>query len=237
MDRVTLRYFPVRGRAQALRFALTDAGIDFDDVRVPFADWPERRLDPAVAGPYRALPTLSWGDVTIAETLPIASFVTRRLGQNDGIDDTTITRREAIISSCYIDVLVQLAALLRADQTYPGADLAQGFRTILSRIVLPKLELLDVHLPDAPWVGGERPVVADFFVADALELVRYLLGPERDAALAQRLPRVSALARRVSERPSLVRAHANRPPRFAARADEESLVAGLRAVDLSSVGF
>jgi glutathione S-transferase len=237
MDQVTLRYFPVRGRAQALRLALTDAGVDFHDLRMPFADWPTRRLDPAIAGPYRALPTLTWGDVTVAETLPIASFVARRLGQYDGLDDAAIARREAIISSCYIDVLVRLADLMRADQTYPGGDMAHGFRTILSRTVLPKLELLDAHLPETAWVGGDRPVVADFFVSETLELVRYLLGPARDAALARRVPRIAALAGRVAERPSLARAHADRPARFAARADEETLVEGLRAVDLSSVGL
>src|SRR5262245_28398228 len=82
---IELRYFQVVGRAQSLRHALSDAGIVFEDVRIPMTEWPARRDDPTFAGPYRGLPTLRWGDATVAETLAIASFVARRLGQYNGL--------------------------------------------------------------------------------------------------------------------------------------------------------
>jgi hypothetical protein len=46
--RILLRYFPVRGRAQAIRDALVDAGVDFEDLRVPLSDWRSRHRDDPV---------------------------------------------------------------------------------------------------------------------------------------------------------------------------------------------
>src|SRR4051812_5834704 len=98
MTRVTLRYFPIVGRAQPLRHALVDAGVAFDDIRVPLGDWPARRGDPAFAGLFAALPSLSWDADTVSEALAIASYLARRLGQYDGLDDGAIGRLEAVAS-------------------------------------------------------------------------------------------------------------------------------------------
>ena len=74
-EAVVLRYFPVLGRAQSLRHALADRQIAFEDVRVARADWARVREDTAFSGLFRALPTLSWGNIQVSETLAIASFI------------------------------------------------------------------------------------------------------------------------------------------------------------------
>jgi glutathione S-transferase len=233
---VVLRYFPVLGRVQALRHALTDSGVPFEDLRLPISEWAAHREDPTFGGPYRALPTLSWGEATVAETLPIASFVSRRLGEYDGFDDAEIARREAVSSSCYVDVVTRLAEVIRADQTYPGADVGLSLANVLAR-ALPKLERIDAQIPVEGWLGGARPVVPDFFAGETLEVLRHVVGPERDARLAERYPRLWALARRLAERPGLAEARAKRPTAFTARADEAAVLARLRAVDLAAVGL
>jgi glutathione S-transferase len=235
-DSVVLLYFPVLGRAQAIRDSLTDAGVDFDDLRVSLSDWSRHRDDPAFSGSYRALPTLSWGNVLVSEALPIASFVARRLGQYEGLTEEGITRREAICSSAYIDVLLRLADLIRADITYPGADPARAVTGMLPTI-LRKVELLDEQMAGGGWIGASAPVVADFFAAEAFEIVRYVLGPGRDPALSERFPRLAALALAVRERPCLARARESRPSRFTGRRDENRVIELLRAADLSSVGL
>jgi glutathione S-transferase len=233
--KVALRYFPVLGRAQAIRHALWDAGVDFDDWRVTIADWPEHRETRAIAGPHRSLPTLTWDAALVSETLPIASFVARRLGQCDSLDDEAVAAREAICSACYLDVVARLADVIRADVTY-GGDLRRSLAAVAPR-TLQKLGFVDRQIPESGWIGGDQPVVADFFATEAFEVVRYVLGPARDSLLGERFPRLDARARSMRSRPKLATAWRDRPQRFTARPDEDVVIAQLRAVDLSSAGL
>jgi glutathione S-transferase len=233
--KVALRYFPVLGRAQAIRHALWDAGVDFEDWRVTVADWPGHRENPAIAGPHRGLPTLTWDTALVSETLPIASFVARRLGQCEGMDEEAVAAREAICSCCYLDVLVRFADVIRADVTY-GGDLGRSLATVAPRI-LQKLGFVDRQIPENGWIGGDQPVVADFFATEAFEVARYVLGPARDSVLVERLPRLGARATSIRSRPKLAAAWRERPQRFTARADEDVVIARLRAVDLSPAGL
>ena len=227
-----LRYFPVRGRVQALRHALVDAGIELDDVRTALEDWPQRRNDVVFGGPYRSLPTLTWEGALIAETLPIASFLARRLGHYDGRDDVAVAQLEGIVSVAYLEIIQPAGDVIYADLMWPGADLARGLAFRLDRMQ-QKLACLDAQLGDG-WVGGERPVMADFFAGEAFELQRYLVGPAREQRLVAALPRLAGLANRLRARPSLAAAWQTRPPRHTARPDEEAAVARLHELRLPS---
>jgi len=125
------------------------------------AEWPSHKGDATFAGPYGGLPTLTWDGLLVAETLPIASFVARRLGHHRNLGDDAIAR-----------------------------------------------------------FGGASPVVADFFAAEAFELMSYLVGPDRLPTLRAKLPKLTTLAARVRELPALAREWERRPPQFTARADE-----------------
>ena len=231
MAAVVLRYFPMVGRAQPLRHALVDAAVPFDDLRVPLEQWPQHKEDPDFAGPYGGLPTLSWGPMTVAETLPIASFLARRLGHYEGLDDAAIARLEGVCSNCYVEVTLKVGEIIWADLLYPGADLARGFSFHLGRM-LDKLGRLDAHIPENGWLGGERPGMADFFAAEAIEAQRYVLGPAREKALHTRLPRLTALAQRVQARPAIASVWESRPQQFSGRPDEIAIIERLRALDL-----
>jgi glutathione S-transferase len=231
---IILRYFAMQGRAQPIRHALADAGVAFEDLRVSMADWPKQKGDPSFAGPYGGLPTLTWGDVLVAETLPIAAFVARKLRQYDGLDAAAIAHLEGVCSSCYVEVVLRAGDAIYADMLYPGADVATAFRWILGRMV-EKLERLDAIAPEGAWLGGAEPAVADFFAGESVEVTTYLLGPARRDALVARLPRLAALAARVRARPSLGGQWERRPDRFTARPEEDAVVERIRALDLSSL--
>ena len=193
-DRVVLRYFPVCGRAQPLRHVLADAGVPFDDVRVPLAAWPAHQDDPAFGGPYGALPTLTWGAATVAETLPIASFLARRLGHRDGLDDAAVARRDAVCSHAYLEVMLRVADLLYAEFLFPGAEPLRALPNLLGWM-LGKLARLDAQLAGDAFFGGAAPDVADFVAAEAVETLRYVIGSARDPGLRQRASRGSRRTR------------------------------------------
>jgi glutathione S-transferase len=229
---VILRYFPIAGRAQALRHALHEAGVRFEDLRVSGAEWAEHQTDPSYAGPFVSLPTLTWGADTIGETLAIASFLGRRLGHYDGLDDAAIARIESIISCCYLEVLGSFAAIFWAERLYPGCDLAQAFPRHLTR-ALEKLARVEAMAPAGPgWLlpGRDRPSCADFFTGEAVEALRYVLGEPREPAVRARLPRLSALADRLRQLPALAPAWSNRPTTFTWARAEGDILEQLRAL-------
>jgi glutathione S-transferase len=182
--RVVLRYFETRGRAQPLRHALAAGGVAFEDVRMSLAEWPSHKGDTTFAGSYGALPTLTWDGLLVAEALPIASFVARRLGHYRDLGDDAITRFEGVCSACYVDVMVRAGELLYADLLYPGADLTRTFTFLVGGMAAKLAGVESIPAPGA-WVGGASPVVADFFAAEAFELMSYLLGPDRRPTLRE----------------------------------------------------
>jgi glutathione S-transferase len=188
--------------------------------------WAANRDDPAFGGPYRGLPTLTCDGETIAEGLPIASFLARRLGHYEGLSDLAVARAEGICSAVYLDVMIRAAEIIWGDVLYPGVDLAVAAPRHARRM-LGKLERLEATLPDG-FLGGPRPVMADFFAAEGLETMIHVLDPSRAEALASRLPRLATLAGRIRERPAIARLH--RPDRFTGRPDEAAVLERMRAL-------
>jgi hypothetical protein len=75
--------------------------------------------------------------------------------------------------------------------------------------------------------------MADFFLAEAVEALRHLLGPDQDARLHERLPHACDHALRIRERPALQQAWLARPAAFTARNDELAILARLHSTELS----
>lgn len=225
MHKITLRYFEAVGRAQPIRHALLDAGVVFEDVRATLEDWPSLREDPLFGGPFHALPTLTWDEATIGETLPIASFIAKKLSHYEGLSDAEIAAHEGVVSHCYLEVLVRIGELIWSDLMYAGADFAKSVQMLMPRM-LDKLACVENQYRGA-FFGGKRPIMTDFFAAEAIEVATYAFGNRREAALRRRLPRLFDLAEAVAERPAVAGARKRRPPSFTMRPDEAAVVARL----------
>ena len=224
---ITLRYFEARGRAQPLRNALLHARLPFHDQRVTLEQWTVLRSHGEHAGPYASLPSFTWGADTIAETLAIAGFLSRKLGDYDALSPAQIAQLEAISSNCYLEVLQRAGELIWADLMYPGTELGACCRRLLPRMV-QKLTCVE-RLLDGAWLHGAKPGLADFFASEAYETLREVCGPTLDAALANRMPRLSALAQRVQALPEIHAVYDQRPTNFTARDDEQAALLQLRA--------
>ena len=186
MATIVLRYFPATGRAEPIRYALADAGVRYEDVRVSPSQWEEGRQRLDFGGPYRGLPTLTWESVTIGETLAISSFVAKRLGHYEALDDGEIARQESVVSNCYLEVLVRLGEMIWSGFVFPDADFGKSASLFVPRMV-EKLSGVE-GMFGGDWLCGKRPGMADFFAAEAFEVLGRALCDRRIAA---RFPRLS----------------------------------------------
>jgi glutathione S-transferase len=217
----TLRYFDCRSRGQALRFALEDAGVAFEDERIPLADlagWRERKEDPEVGGPFASLPVLRWGDHVVAQTLAVAAYLSERLGHADRLSSAEARAFDAmVVSAAHLDMQAPYSGLLWLAADAPDEQLRAVARGLLDAVGAKLAQLERLHegaLLRGPFFGDAAPSMADFFVYESIDRARavfgrafapHLAGAERMRALVAALekrPRIAAClaARRVAER-------------------------------------
>lgn len=73
MPALKLAYFDFGGRAEPARLALSIAGIEFEDERIPFADWPRRKAEM----PFSSLPVLTVDGRVLTQCNAINRYVGR----------------------------------------------------------------------------------------------------------------------------------------------------------------
>ncbi|MDD9939589.1 MAG: glutathione S-transferase family protein [Myxococcales bacterium] len=238
-DKVVLRYWSCRGRAQALADFLFDREVPFVDERVtagsPPGVWVRMRKDPGRAGPFAALPVLQWGDDVLAETLPIASFLNQTLSLPSRAAPSATARHDMLCSAAYLDVSRPLADLIRSPASHPGTSLAKRAHFVLP-VVFQKMRLLSLAVGGRPdYFGGETPAVADFFVFEAMEELAYLMGPH-GGLLADALPELTEYRERLRARPAMARLFRDhRHARFTGFPDEPKSLAELESLPWRSL--
>lgn len=154
MSKPRLIYFDFAGsRGEECRIALYLAGVDFDDVRVPSAEWP--LLKPQT--PFGSLPILELpGKHPLAQTNAILVYIGRQHGLHPK-DDFEAASHEALMNYAE-DLRHNVGPILRI------ADEAQK-RAAREELALNYLPMwganLERQLSDHPFVGGDKLHVVD----------------------------------------------------------------------------
>lgn len=231
-QKVTLRYFDARGRAQFLRAYLSARSIEFDDERVPlepdFASWAAIRTDRSVTGPLNRLPVLQYGGQLIPETLVIAHFLHRTLGDEAVLGDADNLRHDVILSSAYVDLLHSIGTLVWADLLFKGVELPALARNVLERFGRT-LAALDQTLAEWSWtetMHGRPVTLADCLLWEELDQATLVFGPHLT------LDDKPALARFHAEHPARATFEtllAERPCQITGRPGEADAIAGIQA--------
>ncbi len=216
MAKPTLIYFTARGRAEVIRLALAEAGVDYEE-------HPVGRGTPPVNGrptdfaalkasgelPFEAVPV--WeepGGFRLAQSVAILNHV----GRTHGLGGKTPV--EAARIDEWLGACEDVRAELRKLAPLPAAERA-AFRAELRATILPRWlgfmdRLLRSHGGGAGFAVGEGPTVADLALYYLLELVR-------DNGLGEavdRYPALVAFAKRIASRPRIAAylASPRRPP-------------------------
>ena len=179
---VVFHYFDARGRGQFVRYYFRARGVPYQDERVPltpgFPEWIAIRGDRARVGPFHKLPVLHWGDRKVAETFVIYSFLHKVLGDEALLADDENLRHSMLVSTLYVDVMVQLALLLWAEVSHAGVDLGALAKRTFDRL-RSHCAYLDVTLDEWGWLAGarSRPVMlADTMLWEELDVAQHVFG-------------------------------------------------------------
>jgi glutathione S-transferase len=206
---VRLRYFDCRSRGQALRFALTDSMVEFDDQRVPIAELATFRKQahrPEIGGPFASLPVLEWHGHVVAQTLAIANYLAAKLrGEHAAATPEQRSFLEMITSAAHLDMQVPYSQLLWLPADHPDEPLRSAARDLFEHIVikLGQLEkLLSATVDPGPFFGGMQPVVADYFVYESLSRACDVFGAAFEKHLRE-APRMDALRMAMDVRPAI----------------------------------
>jgi glutathione S-transferase len=210
---------------------LVDRRIAFEDHRIELGggEWAAMREDRELSGPFASLPVLRWGDLVLAEVLPIASFLTRTLCASGELAPAVIARHDMLCSASYLDVLRPLADLLWCRIDCPEISLTKRARIVLPRVFAKLRRIGSAIELKSSYIGGDTPAVADFFVLEALEELAYVMGPQAHL-LGSALAELEGYRQRLRARPAMQRLFAGtRHPRYTASPDERQVLTELES--------
>jgi glutathione S-transferase len=162
--------------------------------------WREVKEDPARGGAFATLPVLDWDGFVLGETLPIAGYLARRLGIHEGRTDEQLALLENVTAAAYLNVLALVSDLLAPFPT-PGDDQWPGFLDAFIEEMPVRVARFERAM-DAPYFGGDRPAVPDYFVFEGIQMWRELLGAPVEQTLS-RCPRLRALLAALAQRPGI----------------------------------
>jgi glutathione S-transferase len=79
---IKLTYFSARGRGEAIRLLLEDAGLEYEDVRHTSDTWPQAKKEGIadLSLPFGQVPALKHGPVELVQSHAILRFLARRYG-------------------------------------------------------------------------------------------------------------------------------------------------------------
>jgi len=192
MSKPRLVYFDFAGsRGEECRIALHLAGVDFDDVRIPTADWP--KLKPQT--PFGSLPVFEpAGKPPLAQSNAILVYIGRQHGLHPK-DDLEAAYHEALM--CYVEDLRSIVG-----PTLRIADEAQkrAAREALASNDLPTWGAnVERLLGESPFVGGDKLNVVDLKL---YMIVRWLTSGTVDyvpTTVFDHCPKLQRVFRSVSE--------------------------------------
>lgn len=197
MVQYKLNYFAVRGRGEMIRLLLVDAGQEFIDNRIEFADWPALKAQ----APFAQLPYLEVHQddgkvINLAQSVTILRFLARRLGYTGGSSDL-----EQAITDQYADLTTDLVTELTKVHFEKDEAKKAELATKLANETLPaQLALFEKRLGENKgFLSGNSLSYADFYLFTTLEW----LDEEKRNGVFQKFPNIKALDNQIRNRPRI----------------------------------
>jgi len=201
-----LHYFNIRARAELIRWELSYAGQEFEDIRVEMPDWPA--LKPTT--PFGQLPYLEFDGKPLAQSITISRFIARKhglAGQN-AWEEAKADELVDYVGDASVGHKAWMTALFTGDKNVDTLK-----EEYLSTGVVPFLQglerLLQTNDSGKGYFVGSKPTWGDFAVVVFLD---ELISLQKDSL--DKYPLIKAHAGRVHELKGIKEWLAKRPVTF-----------------------
>jgi glutathione S-transferase len=200
MPNYKLTYFNGRGRAEIIRLVLTAAGIPFEDVRVPFEDWPKLKQ----TMPFAQMPVFEIdGKVQLCQSLAVARYLAR-LYNLAGKTELEQAQADMIID-CVEDMLRPIPMFFRIEQDpVKKAELKKKYIEEQMPDFLTKLEALANKLSPGKdhYLVGDSVTWADLYLVRAEGALKLQAGVENPFD-KEKYPKLTDILERVHRLPKI----------------------------------
>lgn len=198
-----LYYFPVRGRAEFIRYILAEAQIPYDEQRVSFEEWKGLKQHM----PMQQLPVMEIDGKTMCQSNAIARYLahTYGLGGKDHWEQAWADMLVDGINDLYPLLRPVVIALLSQDD----AKSKEAWEKFKKEALLPFLDRYEKLLKEShhSWFCGKEITWADLTVAEFLERMHSCF----DSTVLKDHPTLREHMQRVHDLPNVKRYVDQRP--------------------------
>jgi len=196
-----LIYFPVRGRAEFIRYLFALADVPYEEEFIESKDWPHRKLDM----PFKSLPLLDIndGEHVLNQSLAIARLLAKRFGMagknpyEQALADHYVDGWQDIYTH-YFNVVknIFVGNLEAAKEAYIDFK-----RDALESYLKRYESFLNSNPRSSGWLVGDRVTWADLVIGEFIDRMRYVYDPN----LLDNYPNLDRLVNRLNELPPIKR--------------------------------
>ncbi|XP_072014442.1 hematopoietic prostaglandin D synthase-like [Amphiura filiformis] len=200
MPQYKLSYFPVRGRAELTRLLFAQAGVEYEDHRIPPSTWPT--LKPTM--PTETLPVLEVDGKKVAQSQAIARYVAREFNLA-GDNNLEMAQCEQVMET-FIDMGNDIRPIWQEKDEAKKAELK---KSVFEEKIKTKLKFVGKFLADngGEFFVGKKITMADIALIATFELLSSWVcdEPFKD------FPTLAAHKDKVSKEPKIAAWIAKRP--------------------------
>jgi glutathione S-transferase len=159
-----LYYFDLTGRAEPIRLLLTHAGVKFQDIRIPFKDWPQMK------GKFELgqLPVLEVNGQKYCQSMAILEFLSAKYGytpENFGLFSKAIFAMNTLD-----DLMSKVFPVVSSVSTLNEEDKAAAIKEIIEKhgpLYIGAIEKLYKENPCKDYLVGNKYSLGDFYLLGA----------------------------------------------------------------------
>ncbi|KAJ3011026.1 UNVERIFIED_CONTAM: hypothetical protein HDU68_001862, partial [Siphonaria sp. JEL0065] len=198
------------GRGEVNRLFFAEAGIEFEDVRIDFEDWPAKKAELIKSGVnhFGAIPTLQIGDLVLTQSIPILRFVAKKIGKYGGSNDL-----EAYKLDQFSDVAIDWRFSFAKQRDIHPVAIPRFYNTFENLLV-------------GPFILGEEFSYADAILYQALHDDGSLGNESRLAEY----PKLQKFVAAFEARPRIAEYLANRKSQYGVQMSESSISSNVTEV-------